>query len=442
LVGDATIGCTITGFWAPAPNCSPVDCGEPPVIEHGERTFAETTLGSSVSYTCNAGYAPVGAATISCTTTGSWTTAPNCEDINECVAAATVCDEANNVCTNREGSWECSCDDGYIGMPIVGGNTSCLSTPPEGLGAACIDNSDCPANSWCSTVSGFRVCSPRLFGGSARQMDFVLIPAGTFEQGTPGATNEERPYTATITRNYFVSRTEITQAHWKAATRGTNRSCFQSVTGTACTTGNANDNGPMERVDWYAALGYANWLSSQHGLTECYTLFGCNDIESGWHEGRHSGCDGAIFSGLECTGYRLLTESEWERAARGGTTSNYFWGTAVDVATVGRFAWFNSNSGGRTQQVGIKLPNAYGLYDMSGNVWEWIWDWVYAADWISYPTSSTADYLGPANGTIRGLRGGSYATNASNLRSAERFDFRGASSQFISVGFRLARTAP
>jgi sulfatase modifying factor 1 len=326
---------------------------------------------------------------------------------------------------------------------VTGSNATCVLDGGSGtLGAACTSDSECPANSWCSTVSGYRRCSPRVFSGAAHQMDFVFVPLGTFEQGTPGATNDERPYTATISRNYFVSRTEVTQGQWKAATGGTNGSCFQSTTGTSCTTSNANNNGPVERVEWYSTLAYANWLSVNQGLTACYTLTPstCADAVSDWATG-DTACTGATFTGLTCTGYRLLTESEWERAARGGMTSTYYWGTATDTATVGLYAWFGGNAGSRTQAVGGKQANAYGLHDMSGNVWEWVWDWVNTSSaWIPYPSGSATDYIGPFSGSSRGIRGGGWGNVTSVLRSANRV-YEDPSGRNNDIGFRLARTA-
>jgi formylglycine-generating enzyme required for sulfatase activity len=109
---------------------------------------------------------------------------------------------------------------------------------------------------------------------------------------------------------------------------------------------------------------------------------------------------------------------------------------ATDISTVGLYAWFGGNSGSRTQAVGGKQANAYGLHDMSGNVWEWVWDWYASA----YPSSSATDYMGPFSGSGRGVRGGGWDYGTSRLRSAIRYNnapsYRGG-----SVGFRLARTA-
>jgi formylglycine-generating enzyme required for sulfatase activity len=320
--------------------------------------------------------------------------------------------------------------------------------PGLDLGDACTADSQCPSSSWCSTVSGFRRCSPRLFSGQSHQMDFVYVPSGTFSQGTPGATNVDLPYTATLTRSYFVSRTEVTQGQWKAATGGTNPAYFQNSTctnGTCSSTENANNSGPVEQVDLYSTLAYANWLSSQNGLQQCYSLIpsSCADSVSDWAAGDTS-CTGATFTGLGCTGYRLLTESEWERAARGGTTSPYYWGESTDTSTVGQHAWFSSNSGSRTQGVGQKLMNGYGLYDMSGNVWEWVWDWVYLPDgsnWHFYPSGSATDYVGPSTGSFRGFRGGSWDFSASFLPSAFR-NGGGPTDRVDDLGVRLARTLP
>jgi formylglycine-generating enzyme required for sulfatase activity len=186
-------------------------------------------------------------------------------------------------------------------------------------------------------------------------------------------------------------------------------------------------------------LRYANWLSSQNGLTACYTLTGCTESSStGWYDGDHdAGCTDVTFVGESCTGYRLLTESEWERAARGGTTTSYYWGESTETATMGQYAWYSLNSGNRPQSVGQKLANAYGLVDMIGNVREWVWDWYASA----YPNGSSTNYAGPSTGSGRVSRGGSFGFGASLARAALRGS-DGPSLRDLNYGFRLARTVP
>lgn len=312
------------------------------------------------------------------------------------------------------------------------------------LGGACSADSDCPAGTWCSTVDELQRCSPRLFAGLPHELDFVYVPSGTFEQGTPGALDQERPFMATLTRNYFVSRTEVTQGQWVAATGAVNPSCYQDADTPACTRVDDNPEGPIETVDWYSALAYANWLSTEAGLPTCYTLQECEDTEAGWHDGIHEGCTGATFLGLNCSGYRLLTESEWERAARGGTTGANFWGDALDEATVEAFAWLNSNANDQTQPVGQKLPNPYGLFDTAGNAIEWVWDWVYSedpVDWHPYPAEPTTNYTGPPIGFVIGTRGAGWRDSADEMRAALR-NGSDPTGRAPDLTIRLGRTSP
>jgi formylglycine-generating enzyme required for sulfatase activity len=431
--------CGASGDWEPASagSCEPLNCGAPPLIDNGMRSFTTTTFGSLVSYTCFTGFLASGSTAVRCGTTGLWDTPPACRDINECDAGG-VCAAVGNGCTNIAGSWECACTTGYTGATVVGGSATCAAVPAGSLGAPCSADSECPASSWCSTVAGQRRCAPRVFTGTAHVMEFVFVPAGTFVQGQADSFADEVPFTSILSRAYFVARTEVTQAQWTAATGGVNPSCFQSTTGLSCAGANANPNGPVERVDWYATLAYANWLSVNQGLTPCYALVpaSCADTVADWADGT-AACTDATFSGLACRGYRLPTESEWEYAARAGSTGSYFWGEAADTTTVGRYAWFNGNTG-RAQAVATRTANPWGLYDTSGNVIEWVWD-VHDL----YPAGPVTDWLGPATGFGRVRRGGSWFLSASLVRSAFRVVIpRAPESYSNDYGFRLARSLP
>ena len=175
------------------------------------------------------------------------------------------------------------------------------------------------------------------------------------------------------------------------------------------------DNLPVERVSWYDAVEFCNRLSRKEGLTPEYTISG-KDVT--WNR--------------SADGYRLPTEVEWEYAARGGNKSRgYRFSGSDDPKEV---AWYSANSGEKTHPVGQKKPNELGIYDMSGNVWEWVWDW-----YGSYSSTSQTDPRGPYSGSYRVLRGGSWNLYAGSFRSADRFS-GGPSVSFYVLGFRLVRT--
>jgi len=136
--------------------------------------------------------------------------------------------------------------------------------------------------------------------------------------------------------------------------------------------------------------------------------------------------------------YRLPTEAEWAYAARAGSTTAYSFGD--DDRQLDDYAWYGKNAGNTTHPVGQKLPNAWGLYDMHGNVWEWVQDWYdrYPAEFVGNSVEAAVDPTGPVQGTHRVLRGGSWINDGRLARSAQR-NARDPRNRYVNVGFRLAR---
>lgn len=171
-------------------------------------------------------------------------------------------------------------------------------------------------------------------------------------------------------------------------------------------------------VSWYQAVQFCNWLSEQEGLTPCYSESGPEII-----------CD------FSANGYRLPTEAEWEYAARGGNKSKgYRYSGSDDVDAVG---WYSRNSGERmldrtTQAVGGKAPNELGLHDMSGNVYEWCWDW-----YGDFSTEPQENPTGPSSGVRRVTHGGCWDSRAFNLQWSYRGVFDPDTRSY--VGFRPVR---
>jgi formylglycine-generating enzyme required for sulfatase activity len=242
----------------------------------------------------------------------------------------------------------------------------------------------------------------------AFQPTFITIPAGIYTIGcTAGQSScEQREKPAMpvkLTRDFVIMSTEVTQSQYQTV-MGTNPSHFSGCGG----------NCPVEQVSWDEAVDFADALSEKEGLTPCKQ-------GSGWS------------SGLDCTGYRLPTEAEWEVASRGGQDLLYSGSNEV-----GDVAWCWENSGAEIHPVATKSPNAWGLYDMSGNVWEWVWDrYAFAA----YKKGFRVDPMGPNAGRYRVIRGGSYDYRSSITRVATRlWDFPVRRSP--NLGLRLVRTIP
>jgi formylglycine-generating enzyme required for sulfatase activity len=245
----------------------------------------------------------------------------------------------------------------------------------------------------------------------------IFIPAGTFDMGCTPAQQTDgncHPYespvhSVTLTHDFYMGETEVTQAEY-IAIMGTNPS-YYSTCGTDC---------PVEYITWHEMAEYANALSVADGLTECFTCA--------------SGSCSTPDSPYACDGYRLPTEAEWEYAVRAGTDYVY---AGSDI--IGDVAWYDSNSSGTTHPVAQKLPNDWGLYDMSGNVYEWVWDWY---DSSYYSSSPSSDPEGPTSASNRVKRGGQRGSVPHNLRVAYRSGSSNPSSRSRNVGFRLARSIP
>jgi formylglycine-generating enzyme required for sulfatase activity len=242
----------------------------------------------------------------------------------------------------------------------------------------------------------------------------VLLPGGSFVMGSRHGRDEEKPAHMVSIGSFMIDAHEVTQAEFEKLGKleaFSNPSHFQGA------------DLPVEQVTWPQAARYCNARSRQEGLQPCY------NEETGE-------CDFAA------TGYRLPTEAEWEYACRAGAETDYTFGG--DARQLGDYAWFAANSARKTHPVGRKKPNAWGLYDMHGNVAEWCQD-VYDPAYYS-SSSPPKDPRGPESGNDYVLRGGSWKSAADALRSSARLGenpgFSDACLARDAIGFRCVRKPP
>jgi formylglycine-generating enzyme required for sulfatase activity len=219
--------------------------------------------------------------------------------------------------------------------------------------------------------------------------EMIVIPAGCFQMGSKFKDNEKLAHTVTFAKPFWIAKNLVTFGQYDLFAQANKRKLpYDNLWGRA--------QRPVINVSWQDATDYASWLAKLSGNS-----------------------------------YRLSSEAEWEYAARANTTSEYFWegqGNAID------FAWYIDNSEGKTHPVGEKNPNAFGLYDMSGNVWEWVQD-----GWHdNYDKAPDDGSAWQHQYNRRVLRGGSWGNDRVNLRSADR-NWSYPGNRNYDIGFRLAQ---
>ena len=215
-------------------------------------------------------------------------------------------------------------------------------------------------------------------------MKFTLIPAGKFVMGSEEYDGEKPVHAVTISKPFYLGVYQLTQREWETV-MGNNPSDFKG------------DNHPVEKVSWGDVQEFINKLNEKENTNK----------------------------------YRLPSEAEWEYAARAGTTTRYSFGD--DDSKLGEYAWYDENSSGKTHPVGQKGSNPWGLYDVHGNVWEWVQDeWHNTYEGAPNDGSAWED-VGSAR---RVIRGGNWYNNAGSCRSALRYHFN-QGYRYVHLGFRL-----
>ena len=304
-----------------------------------------------------------------------------------------------------------------------------------------------------SSCTGYLTdCDENLDLGGGFGVDFVSLSAGTFSMGSSssevGRFSNEYRHQVILTNDFLVATTEITQGMFHQLMG------YQAYSGLSTSDSKGSygvgDNYPAYYVSWHMAADFSNHLTDQHNSLNGTSLEECYSCSS---SGTSSvSCSTAVQSIYDCSGYRLLTEAEWEYATRAGTTAAFWtsngggnlpngYNTGTYILTDGfdlrTYGWYYStyNSPYGSKEVATLLPNDNGLYDMSGNLWEWTHD-TYT---VSLGTGTTTDPV-RENDSSRVIRGGYWKNYPSYIRSATR-NGSAPTNQGGGIGFRVGRTA-
>ena len=250
---------------------------------------------------------------------------------------------------------------------------------------------------------------------------FVFVEGGTFNNGTSDVT----------VSSFYMDKYELTQAGYEAVMGTWNSD--PNGWGTA----GIGRNYPVYYVSWYNAIEYSNRRSMQENLTPCYRYSSYGTNPANWPAGWNTSDANHVNVSCEFSaiGYRLPTEAEWQFAACGGNQAHNY--TYSGSNTIGSVAWYSGNNDPYgTKPVGGKLPNELGLYDMSGNIWEWNWD-IYG----SYPGGTQTNPHGATSGSYRVSRGGSWGDVAVSCTVTYRDNYDATGSP-VFIGFRVCRFSP
>ena len=233
--------------------------------------------------------------------------------------------------------------------------------------------------------------------------NMIYIPKGTFTMGSPtgevGRSGDETQHAVVLTSGFYMCKYLVRQADYRAL-MGVNPSNFTATNGFIP----EDLRRPVEMVSWNDATSYCAQFTQQEAVA--------GRLAPGWE-------------------YRLPTEAEWEYACRAGTTTRFSYGDDPEYEDLTSYAWYYANNDVCTHPVGQKRPNPWGLFDMSGNLYEWCQDW-----YGNYPSGTVTDPQGPDTGQHRVTRGGHWMSAGADCRSASRYHYAPATRNDL-VGFRI-----